>query len=68
MITQFSFQLDCTNEYIKSKFLQTNQSDASFPVRGLDCVTCLIGVFSKQDGKAICGVINLPFFSYEQNR
>ncbi|XP_030767826.1 inositol polyphosphate 1-phosphatase isoform X2 [Sitophilus oryzae] len=50
--------IDGTNEYIKAK---EDVKDGEIFLKGLKCVTVLIGVYDK-NGVPIIGVINQPFF------
>ncbi|XP_040827797.1 inositol polyphosphate 1-phosphatase [Ochotona curzoniae] len=57
--------IDSTYQYIKgSTDIQPNQG--IFP-SGLQCVTILIGVYDKQTGVPVMGVINQPFVSQDPN-
>lgn len=38
---------------------------SSFATTGLACVTSLIGAYLKADGRAIIGVVNLPFYRFD---
>ena len=62
----FALFTDGTNNYIKGK----DEIDAQklknddIVAKGLPVVTVLIGVFSKQTGIPLAGVVNQPFASY----
>lgn len=49
---------DATDEYIKG-ITKTNYPN--IPATGLECVTVLIGLYDKGNGKPIGGIINQPF-------
>lgn len=49
---------DATEEYIRG-VTRTNQPN--LPASGLGCVTVLIGMYDKGNGKPLAGVINQPF-------
>ena len=60
--------IDGTNNYIKGKDeidAQKLQND-DIVAKGLPVVTVLIGVFSKQTGIPLAGVVNQPFASYNR--
>uniref|UniRef100_A0A8C8YUT8 inositol-1,4-bisphosphate 1-phosphatase n=1 Tax=Prolemur simus TaxID=1328070 RepID=A0A8C8YUT8_PROSS len=57
--------IDSTYQYIKgSADVKPNQG--IFPY-GLQCVTVLVGVYDRQTGVPLMGVINQPFVSQDQN-
>ena len=55
---------DGTNEYVGGKWEPVPEA-SSFATAGLACVTTLIGAYSKESGRAIIGVVNLPFYRQE---
>lgn len=50
--------VDATEEYIRG-VARTNFPN--IPASGLECVTILIGLYDKGNGKPIGGIINQPF-------
>lgn len=50
--------VDATEEYIRG-VARTNYPN--IPASGLECVTVLIGLYDKGNGKPIGGIINQPF-------
>lgn len=55
--------IDSTAEYIRGG-LNTEQG---FILSGLPCVTVLLGVFDRDTGNPLVGVINQPFYKEESN-
>lgn len=55
------FFSDATEEYIRGV---TRTNYPKIPASGLECVTVLIGLYDKGNGKPLAGIINRPF--YEQ--
>ena len=55
---------DGTNEYVKGKW-EPVAAASSFATAGLACVTSLLGAYSKESGRAIIGVVNLPFYRFD---
>lgn len=50
--------VDATEEYIRG-VARTNFPN--IPASGLECVTILIGLYDKGNGKPLAGIINQPF-------
>lgn len=50
--------LDATQEYIKA---ETQRKYPKICASGLECVTILIGLYDKGNGKPLAGIINQPF-------
>lgn len=49
---------DATQEYIKA---ETQRKYPKICASGLECVTVLLGMYDKGNGKPLAGVINQPF-------
>ncbi|XP_044742763.1 inositol polyphosphate 1-phosphatase [Chrysoperla carnea] len=58
--------IDSTSEYINGYI--SSSSHTEIHRKGLQCVTVLIGCFNKITGLPIAGVINQPFYNFENNR
>lgn len=58
-ISFFCLFIDATEEYIRGV---TRTNFPKIPASGLECVTILIGLYDKGNGKPLAGVINQPFF------
>lgn len=50
--------VDATQEYIKA---ETIRKYPKICASGLECVTVLIGLYDKGNGKPLAGIINQPF-------
>lgn len=50
--------IDATQEYIKA---ETQRKYPKICASGLECVTVLIGLYDKGNGKPLAGIINQPF-------
>nr|XP_012632354.1 inositol polyphosphate 1-phosphatase isoform X2 [Microcebus murinus] len=57
--------IDSTYQYIKG-FADVKSNQGIFPC-GLQCVTVLVGVYDRQTGVPLMGVINQPFVSQDLN-
>ncbi|KAL1491239.1 hypothetical protein ABEB36_011864 [Hypothenemus hampei] len=51
--------IDGTNEYVKGTI---EKPQGNFHVKGLKCVTVLIGAYDTRTGEPVIGVVNRPFF------
>ncbi|KAJ8928843.1 hypothetical protein NQ314_018528 [Rhamnusium bicolor] len=49
---------NCTAEYINGR---KGECVENINLHGLQCVTILIGVFNKENGLPVMGVVNRPF-------
>ncbi|XP_050422294.1 inositol polyphosphate 1-phosphatase isoform X2 [Adelges cooleyi] len=58
--------IDSTNEYISGNVEAENEF--GFHSSGLHCVTINIGVFDKETGKPLAGVINQPFYMRDADK
>jgi inositol polyphosphate 1-phosphatase len=69
---RFRFLADGTNNYIRGGTPVDGDIDYSdtFQTRGLPVVTVLIGVFDRNTGKPVAGVVNQPFvkFDHKENK
>ena len=73
LISGFLFPVsDGTNNYIRGGSPVDGDIDYSdsFQTRGLPVVTVLIGVFDRNTGKPVAGVVNQPFvkFDHKENK
>jgi inositol polyphosphate 1-phosphatase len=55
--------IDATAEYIRGDV----KENGSIPIAGLKCVTVLIGVYDKNSGRPIIGVVNQPFHTKDES-
>ncbi|KAL3832673.1 hypothetical protein ACJMK2_024295 [Sinanodonta woodiana] len=58
--------IDSTAQYIQGQVGQMNPD--GLVIEGLQCVCVLIGVYNKKTGLPVLGVINQPFYKYNDNR
>lgn len=57
--------LDSTTEYISAVEIQ---AENNMYLKGLRCATVLIGVYNKDSGLPLIGVINQPFYALQDSR